>query len=419
MSDRADIVVAGAGAAGLMAAIHAARAAPGARVVVLDSARKLGAKILIAGGGRCNVTHERVAPEDFAGSSRHSIRKVLGRFDVERTIAFFNELGVELKREDTGKLFPTTDRARTVLRALLDAAAHAHVAVRHPRRIDRIAPSTGGLVVAGAWGEIVASRVVLATGGRSLPRTGSDGGGYELARSLGHSTTEHVFPALVPLRLPDAHPLRSLSGSSTLVVLAVRGRSGKRLASCRGALLCTHFGVSGPAVLDVSRYFRAAAYEDAGAVLVCDWLPDFDAGDLDAELRAAGATSVHGRLKRHLPERLARTLCEIARVDPALPLARLAATARRTLVGTVKEMPLPVAGDRGWDYAEVTAGGIPLAEIDPTEMRSRVCAGLYLCGEICDVDGRIGGFNFQWAWASGYVAGMAAARAHPDTTLTA
>ena len=185
MGERSDIVVVGAGAAGLMAAIEAARAAAGAgggtRVVVLEGAAKLGAKILIAGGGRCNVTNEVVRPEDFNGSSHHSIRKVLGRLDVQHTRAFFEEIGVRLKSEAGGKLFPTTDRAATVLEALLAAATDAGVELVYPRRVDHIERRAGSLVVSGEWGEIEAARVILACGGRSLPRTGSDGGGYDLA----------------------------------------------------------------------------------------------------------------------------------------------------------------------------------------------------------------------------------------------
>jgi hypothetical protein len=390
-----------------MAAIWAARTCAAARVVVLEGARKHGTKILIAGGGRCNVTNEVVTPDDFAGSSRNSIRKVLGRFDVARTIAFFVDLGVELKREEYGKLFPVTDRADTVLRALVATLGDAGATLLHPRRVTSVERAPGGFAITGDWGSVESARVILATGGRSLPSSGSDGGGYEIARSLGHTLTP-TFPALVPLLLADGHPLRALAGVSAPVTLTVRSASGKGLVTCAGSLLCTHFGVSGPAVLDVSRHLAAAALNDA-ATLVCDWLPMSKAEDLDAELRGDGAGTIMGRLRGRLPERLARALCERARVDPSLPASRLSRDARRQLVRTLKEDVLDVRASRGWNFAEVTAGGVPLSEIDPTTMQSRHCAGLYLCGEICDVDGHIGGFNFQWAWASGYVAGSAAA----------
>ncbi len=408
MIERADIVVVGAGAAGLMAAIWAGRTAPGARVLVLEGARKLGAKILIAGGGRCNVTNEAVRAEDFAGSSRPAIRKVLDRFDVARAIEFFAERGVALKGEEHGKLFPVSDEAQTILRALLGAVAEARAEVRYPRRVERIVRAGGVFMVGGSWGAVEASRVVIATGGRSLPRSGSDGGGYALAGTSGHTLTSRIFPALVPLLLPEGHRLRALSGVSTNVALTVATQTGKSLVSCQGSLLCTHFGLSGPAVLDISRHWLDAYAEDATIRLICDWLPGLTAEALDAELQTPGAGTPVSRLRRVLPQRLAQTLCEEAGIELDTPLARLSREARRTLVRIIKDHRLPVGGDRGWNFAEVTAGGVPLAQIDLATMESRACPGLHLCGEICDVDGRLGGFNFQWAWASGYVAGCGA-----------
>ena len=214
------MVVVGAGAAGLMASIFAARS--GARVVLLDSAKKIGAKILISGGGRCNVTHYAVSANDFNGN-RNAIGKVLRTFDVPQTIEFFESIGVTLKREETGKLFPTTDRASTVLDALLRAAADVDVRVDH--RVIAI-ERAAHFVVRTSRGIIESPRVLLATGGRSIPKTGSDGFGYELARNLGHTITP-TFPALVPLLLPDAHELTQLSGTSVDAELAVRAPNGR------------------------------------------------------------------------------------------------------------------------------------------------------------------------------------------------
>jgi predicted Rossmann fold flavoprotein len=406
MSDRWDAAVVGAGAAGLMTAIWARRTSPSLRVVLLDGARTLGAKILVAGGGRCNVTHHAVDETAFAGSSPKAIRKVLRRFGVEETIAFFRERGVALKREETGKLFPTTDRARTVLDALLGAARDAGVVVRHPWRVESVARVPGGFRLStGSGGSLEAARVVLATGGRSLPKTGSDGGGYALARGLGH-TVSWVFPGLVPLTLADGHVLRGLSGVSAEARLEVRSGSGRRLTAFTDSTLCTHFGLSGPSVLDISRYLAAARVEDPGASLVASWVPAVRADAVDAALRDLGGGTPVRLLSRWMPERLARAVCVEASVDPAVPGSRLTRESRRALVRAATEMVLPVTGDRGFNYAEVTAGGVPLAELDLETLESRVCPGLFLVGEICDVDGRVGGFNFQWAWASGYVAGV-------------
>lgn len=401
----ADVTIVGAGAAGLMAAIWAGRTQRARSIIVLDGAAKLGAKILVAGGGRCNVTHDVVTADAYAGGSRNAIKKVLQRFDVPATTAFFRELGVELKREETGKLFPTTDQARTVLNALLAGVRQSGVRLCHPYRVATITQRATGFVLAGAWGQIRTDRVILATGGKSLPKSGSDGAGYQLAQALGHSLTQHILPALVPLTLPKAHVLCTLSGLSVDATVEVRAGNGKRLATFTGATLCTHFGLSGPAVLDISRYWLAAQLDDPQATLVINWWPGETAPSFEAQVLALGKQAPITLLRRQLPDRLARALCTAAGIDPSAPSHSLTREQRKTLVRTVVEWPLPITGSRGFTQAEVTAGGVPLDEIDLKTMASRVCPGLYLCGEICDVDGRIGGYNFQWAWSSGYVAG--------------
>lgn len=411
MTSTADLAIIGAGAAGLMAAIMAGRSVPGARIIALDGASKLGAKILVAGGGRCNVTHQTVTEADYAGSTPGAIGKVLRRFSVDDTVRFFAELGVPLKREETGKLFPVSDRARTVLDALLAAAQEAGAELLYPRRVDHLESVADGFRLSGAWGGMIAGRVILATGGKALPKSGSDGGGYSLAQALGHSLTPQIFPALAPLLLPADHFLRELSGISFDCELTVTSGTGKRLHSASGAALCTHFGLSGPAILDISRYWLAARTDDPQAALLLNLLPNYTPEGLDAALRELGrATPLHF-LSRHLPDRLARALVVEAGLEPTVSASQLTREARRALVGTLTALCLPIAGDRGYTYAEATAGGIPLRELHLDTMESRVCPGLHLCGEICDVDGRIGGFNFQWAWASGYVAGSAAGRA--------
>ncbi len=403
-----DVIVVGAGAAGLFAAIHAGRA--GARVLALDGAKTLGAKILVAGGGRCNVTHHAVDEKAYAGSSPNAIKNVLRRFGVAETVKFFEAYGVELKREDTGKLFPTTDDARTILNALLAAARDAGVEIRHPQRVTEIArnETDGVFTVRGDWGEAHAPRVILATGGKALPKSGSDGAGYDFARALEHTVTDHVFPALVPLILPGTHPLRALSGLTLPATLSLRAASGKVLKEFTNSLLCTHFGLSGPCALDISRYWRAAILEDAGAGLFANFIAGEREDTLDAKLLASRAANAPAFLREFVPERLARALCEIAAVDPATSLRQLTRDQRKALARAACALPLSVEGDRGFTYAEVTMGGVPLAEVKLETMESRVCPGLHLAGEILDVDGRIGGFNFQWAWATGFIAGGAA-----------
>ena len=410
-----DLLTIGAGAAGLFASVHAGRTATerggGLSILAVDTARKLGAKILVAGGGRCNVTHFEVAASDYAGSTPAAIRKVLKRYGVERVIAFFAAAGVELKREDTGKLFPVSDSARTVLAALLRESEAAGVSIVHPARVTAIEPRADGargFRVETEAGTVTAQRLLLATGGRSLPKSGSDGSGLALAASLGHTLTTPILPALVPLVLADGHFIRGLSGLTLPTRLTLTSATGKRLVSTEGSTLCTHQGLSGPAVLDISRHYLMAQHADSAVQLLINWVPDLAAEKLDAELRDARGRGSLAVLRTHLPDRLARVLCEQAACPQAGDIPK---DARRRLLGMTTAMPLPVVGDRGFSIAEATAGGVPLSEVRLETMESRVCPGLHLAGEVLDVDGRIGGFNFQWAWASGFVAGTSAVAA--------
>ena len=419
---RCDIALVGAGAAGLYAAHHAGltlreAGASGATVTAFDGARRLGAKILIAGGGRCNVTHDVVQPRDYTGgpgSTANTIKNILRSHPVDDVVAFFAQRGVELKREDTGKLFPTTDRARTVLNALLQACYDVDATLLTDHRVHAIERRTdgGGFVLTTSQGEVHAARVILCPGGRALPRTGSDGGGYRLAEALGHTVTP-TWPALVPLRLPDGHWLTGLKGIAVDAELNLHNATGKVLHRQRGAVLLTHFGLSGPAAMDISRHFGGDFCDDHHR-LSANLLPGSDFNACDAQVvgltRAHPRSSLQQLVAEHVPDRLAAAVVrEAAGQDPTLTLAQLTKAGRRALVRALTALPLPVVADRGYDHAEVTAGGVPLAEIERSTMESRVCPGLYLAGEILDVDGRIGGYNFQWAWCTGRLAGRAAA----------
>ena len=410
----ADMCIVGAGAAGLMAAVAAGRSmqangAPGT-IVALDGAKTLGAKILVAGGGRCNGTHWRVTESEYA-VNRPAVRSVLRRFGADETVRFFAELGVELKREDTGKLFPVTDSARTVLNALLRAVEDAGATIVHPARVTGVSRSEQGFTVTGEWGSMRAARVILATGGMALPRSGSDGAGYEFARALGHTLTPAIRPALVPLTLPSGHWITELSGLTVHAELVLRGPTGKRLVHFANSTLCTHFGLSGPSVLDISRYLLDARDREPGTTLSLNWMPGETPEAADAWLLAAKGRGLLSVLRERLPERLARAILVQARLAPDATVQQTPREARRTLVELLVATSLPIEGGRGFTHAEVTAGGVPIEEVDLGSMESLACPGLSLCGEVLDVDGRIGGFNFQWAWATGWIAGQAAARA--------
>ncbi|HTK86828.1 MAG TPA: aminoacetone oxidase family FAD-binding enzyme [Nitrospiraceae bacterium] len=423
MPDKIDIAVVGAGAAGLAAAIFAAEALHGSvgqgapRVVVLDGAKTIGAKILISGGGRCNVTHAVVRSQDFHGS-QPVIRNVMAAFSEQATCRWFASLGVELRQEETGKLFPVTDKARTVLDALLRRCRELHVALLPQHRVMDIqsnhAQSVSAepcFVMAHSHGTLLARRMILATGGRSLPKTGSDGGGWDIVRRLGHTVTE-TSPALVPLVLESSMFHAELSGLSHTVELTTLVE-GKVIDRRTGSLLWTHFGVSGPVVMDSSRFWTMARVADLSVDVRCNFCPGQDFSRTNQWLLERGAEnpqqSIAKTLSQRFPERFATALCRWCGLDPVQSIAQLPQGQRRSLVHGLTGCRLPVLRDRGWNYAEVTAGGVPLSEIDFRSMASRKVPGLYVIGEMLDCDGRIGGFNFQWAWATGHAAGRAAA----------
>jgi predicted Rossmann fold flavoprotein len=410
-----DIAVIGAGAAGLAAGIFSgetARRGP-FRIVLLDGAKTIGAKILVSGGGRCNVTHDEVTPKDFFGN-RHIIKNVLAAFSVHQAIAWFASMGVDLKREETGKLFPVTNKARTVLDALINRCRELGVEIHSDHRVTDIgyvADEHSYFVVRHSRGTLKAKKIVLATGGRSIPKSGSDGFGYALARRLGHSVTA-TGPALVPLVLGDAMFHKTLSGLSQEVELTtvVKGRV---VDSRTGSLLWTHFGISGPVAMDASRFWTLAHEQEEEVELYGNFL----AGRTHEQARRwfieqAGnhpRRSLVKTLAQQVPERFAEALCLHVECDPQKAVAQLLREDRDRLITALVNFQFSVARDRGWNFAEVTAGGVPLDEISFRTMESKLVPGLYVVGEILDCDGRIGGFNFQWAWATGFLAGRAAA----------
>jgi len=402
----------GGGAAGLATAIFARRAAPNISVAVLDGARAIGAKILVSGGSRCNVTNRVVSERDFWGGRPAIIRRVLRAFPVDATVAFFREIGVPLHEEAAGKLFPDSNRSRDVLEALVAETTRRGATIATGCRVTSIAADSDGFTLTTPRRPIHARAVVLATGGQSLPKTGSDGAGFALARMLGH-TVVPTTPALAPLMLGPDGLHRALSGVSQDVELAIwiDGRVAVRLA---GALLWTHFGVSGPAALNASRHWLRGRVEGRAVRMTVSFLPGRTMPHVDAEwMRRAAAhprATVLSLLARDLPASAARALLDRLAIAPDVAAAHFSRADRRRLAQGLVEWPLPVVDSRGYTYAEATAGGVALTEIDPATMASRARDGLYLVGEILDVDGRIGGFNFQWAWSSGFVAGRALAR---------
>jgi predicted Rossmann fold flavoprotein len=412
-----DVLIIGGGAAGLATAIFLRRQSP-RPVVVIDGARTLGAKILVSGGGRCNVTNAVVSERDFWGGRRTVVRGVLRAFPAGATIEFFRELGVALHEEPGGKLFPDSNRARDVLNALVGEAERVGVRIITGVRaldVTRTSAPPARFAVATSRGDLNAGVLVLATGGRSLPKSGSDGGGYELARRLGHSLVD-TTPALVPLVLAGGGFHARIAGVAHDAELTLwqDGRAAWRGA---GALLWTHFGISGPAALNASRHWERAQRSAStslgkGPSLTVSFCPGCSFDEIDERLVAAAKArpraSLQSILSDWLPASVAHAIVDRLTLVDA-PLSQLPREDRRRIAHALAALPLDVTATRGYTYAEATAGGVSLDEVDPATLQSRICPGLYLVGEMLDVDGRLGGFNFQWAWSSAFVAARALA----------
>ena len=401
-----------------MAGIAAGRAS--ARVRVLDGVKKVGAKILVSGGSRCNVTNEHVVPARFNGDDcAPFIARILRSFSPADTQRFFREIGVELKLEATGKFFPVTDSSRTVLAALLQALADADVPLSTETpvtKIERIGDSNWRVHIGGANPEIIpASCVIMATGGLALPKSGSDGRGYKMAREFGHTVIE-TTPALTPL-LGNDETHHALSGRSLETRLTLyradKPAQNERLASYSGSLLFTHRGYSGPVALNISRHVARERWQYPDATVFASFFPDVaveEEGVFWTEWSQKHAKkNVANALSATMPDDIAEALAARAGVENS-PLGRLSREGVAALRAQMFACPFPIYEVAPYEKAETTAGGIALGEIAPATMMSKLAPGLFFCGEICDVDGWLGGYNFQWAWSSGVVAGRAAAK---------
>ena len=412
-----DVIVVGAGAAGLATAIFTRRRRPEGSVLLLDGAKKPGAKILVSGGGRCNVTNTVVTARDYRGGPPPIVRRVLRALTVADTVRFFADAGVALHEEPDGKLFPDSNSARQVLDALLEQAAASGVELRSSHRVVNVQKTDDGFRVVTNAGELAARRVVLATGGMSLPKSGSDGAGYALARALGH-TVVPTTPALAPLVLSSNGENASAvhgtwSGIAQQVILTLR-TGGSVATRQTGSMLWTHFGISGPAALDLSRHWLRARLEGRDAEATANLTPELGFESLEdfwlEQARHRPRAMLGTILATKIPAAVAEGVLAGLGIDASTTLASVTRDDRRRLTHALTAWPIPIVDSRGWNFAEATAGGIPLQEIDPSTMESRCSSGLYLAGEMLDVDGRLGGFNFQWAWSSAAVAARGLSR---------
>jgi predicted Rossmann fold flavoprotein len=399
--------VIGAGAAGSMAAIFAAT--NGADVTLVERTRDGGRKILISGGGRCNVLPARVDETRFiTDSSPNVMRKMLRAWPLAEQIEFFRgDLGIPLAEEaESVKMFPASNKARDVRDGLLDHARTRGVTMLFDTEVVGLAPHPGGWRVARALGSpLEVDAVIVATGGLSVPNTGSDGFGLTALAHLGHAV-HPTYAALTPLT-DSAGTFASLAGVSLTVTLTARSTT--RSATATGGFLFTHRGYSGPSVLDVSHVAVRSLAEGSPASITVQWTALGDTKWTTA-FQPNGARTVAGAVRAELPERLASMLIAMANVDPARVLTELRRDERLRLIETLVRGELPWTGDEGYKKAEVTGGGVSLAEVDARTMESRRCPGLFLCGEVLDAFGPIGGYNFYWAWATGRAAGIGSAR---------
>jgi len=401
------VAVVGAGAAGLVAAAFAA--AGGADVVLIERTADGGRKILISGGGRCNVLPSVLAPERFVTDSpAHLLRGMLRSWPLHEQRAFFeHDLGIPLALEDeSGKLFPRSNRARDIRDGLVAFARARGVRMQFGTTITELRPTADGFTLDTSNGPIHASRVIVATGGLSVPATGSDGTGLRVAEAFGHRMIP-TYPALTPL-LGSGHD--SLSGVSLNVRL--RSKDGKRVTETAGGFLFTHRGYSGPSVLDISHVVtRTNVVSGFSRTVRAQW-SELSATAWEREFAAPSAL-VSTLLGRYVPARLAEQLMLEAGVPTDRRTSALRRTERLALIERLTSYELPITGDEGYKKAEVTGGGVALDEVDPRTLESRRCRGLYFCGEVLDAFGPIGGHNFAWAWATGRAAGLAAGAPAP------
>lgn len=403
-----DVIVAGAGAAGLMAALRAAER--GRRTLLLEKNRRPGIKILMSGGTRCNITHHcdnRGIVAAF-GKNGKFLHSSLAQFGVQDTLDFFHGEGVRTKVEETGKIFPVSNRASDVLDALVRRLHRSGATLSLEEPLLDLTREGNRFLLRTSRRTLQTSRLILTTGGKSYPGSGTTGDGYAWAEKFGHRIVP-LRPALAPITTNDAW-IKELQGLTLPHIALTIFDGDKKLASHAGSLLFAHFGLSGPVALDVSR--EVAGHPSPSSLrLEIDVSPTFREADLDESLRqeslANGKKLLATLFPPHIPRRLADMFLTLAKLPLDRKAAGLSKDDRRKLSSLMKRLPVSINGTLGYKKAEVTAGGVALDEVDSKTMESKLVPGLFFAGEILDLDGRIGGFNFQAAWSTGWAAGSA------------
>jgi hypothetical protein len=413
-----DVIVIGGGPSGLMACIAAS--ACGAKVLLVDKGDKLGRKLGISGGGRCNVTNAKSLDEivrHIPGNGRF-LYSAFATFSNRDIIDFFEGMGIKLKEEDHGRMFPASDKAKTVVDALVGRVRSQGVAIRVNSPVERVLYEEGctaGVLL--RTGERVRSCcVIVATGGKSVPHTGSTGDGYAWAEEAGHTITE-LYPTEVPITSHESF-IRSkeLQGLSLRgISLSVWNAKGKKIIEHEGDMIFTHFGISGPAALRCSQFVvKTLRHQGGGTVrMTIDLVPGTSVEDVAAEtmnlVKQEPKKQIKNVLKSYVPERLLPLLLRKAGLRDDLTYANIPKQPWMELAKLIKQFPIEVDGTLSIEEAFVTGGGVHLKEIDPKTMQSKIMPGLFFCGEILDIHGYTGGYNITAAFATGYTAGKSAA----------
>jgi len=392
MDASVDVLVIGGGAAGLMCALTAG--ARGRRVRVLEHANRCGKKILMSGGGRCNFTNLHTTPANFLSSNRHFCKSALARYTPRHFVAMVERHGIAYHEKELGQLF-CDDSSKQIVKMLLDECAAAGAQIDTQCSVQRVQRDADGFVLETSMGALRAPSLVVASGGLSIPSMGASGFGFDLARQFGH----RVLPTragLVPLTLSGKHQEHwcDLSGAAFPVSARSNGQQFDNF------MLITHRGVSGPAILQISNFW------DLGQPLELDLIPGQNAfPELQKLRQQRPAVELRTLLSEWLPKRFAERLCELQ--IQSKPIGQFSDVGLRAVAKLLKQWPLIASGTEGYRTAEVTLGGVDTHQLSSNNMQSKLVPGLYFIGEVVDVTGWLGGYNFQWAWASGYAAGCA------------
>ena len=397
------VLVIGGGAAGMMAALTAAE--NGHAVTLLERQGRVGRKLMATGNGRCNLTNHHVSPAHYHGETPDFCRHALAAFDVGSTLLYFAGLGLLTTAEDSGRVYPFSNMAGSVLDVLRFALENSGIDLHTGCVVTGIKKKGNTFLVRTESGEeFTADRVILAAGGAAGGKVGGVMDGYQLAKGLGHHRTA-LYPSLVQIKTDPTYP-RALKGVKAEAAVTIR-RGGEVLAQNRGEVLFTEYGVSGPVIFDIS---RTAATGGDGLTVTLDLFPDWAPREVLDWLRqrrqSAGDREAGTLLTGALHSRLGQMVCKAAGFTNQRA-AGLSDGDLRRIAAQAKGFALPITGVCGFDQAQVTAGGLRCGEFDPHTMESRLVPGFYACGEVLDIDGDCGGYNLQWAWSSGHAAGAA------------